>query len=59
MRITAIIQITYEVDEADYPDGVEESDIRDETEIWRKTVNTVIADECLDATIDDITVKAA
>jgi hypothetical protein len=58
-KITANIQITYDVDEADYPDGMDEDDIREETGMLREAVKSLIWRERLDATIDDITVKPA
>jgi hypothetical protein len=55
-KVTATVIFTYEVDEADYPNGMDEDDIREETGYLRKWVESAIWRERLDATIDDITV---
>lgn len=61
-RLVATLVISYELDEEDFPGGMNIADIRDEVGIWRRYAKQHIRDNMgiqAQAVVEDVTVENA
>lgn len=56
-KLVVTLTIVYEADEEYFPDGVDETDILNETGLWRNTLKRDMSRNGLKGDIEDVTVE--